>query len=150
MYASAPNQRRLSHSTDTFLVPDPLPHLKALRKKADRISLYHAIVLGGSFIEGLGLLWFQKALAENKVEFHWKNNFPHIEMRHVLALLNSINLINDDEYKEFRRAADYRNQIVHRMYSQWVKPEKELESNADLIIKCVENILSRAGQPVRG
>ena len=142
MYSSAPAMKRLAHTTDALLVPDPLVLLKSLREKRDRQSLYQAIALGGAFMEGLGLLWFRKELSSKGIDFHWKDNFPHIEMRNVLALLNSINLINDDENKEFKKAASHRNTVVHRMYSQWVKPEAELKSMADLIIKCVDTILS--------
>jgi hypothetical protein len=129
-----------------LLVPEHLSHLRRLREKADRESLYQCIVLGGSFIEGLGLLWFKDSLDRHGLEFHWKDNFPHMEMRHVLALLNSIQLISDDEYKEFKTAADNRNYVVHHMYSQWTKSQVELEGMADCTIKCVETIVTRTRQ----
>jgi len=124
------------------VVQNTLAHLKSLRKKDDPASLYQAIVLGGAFIEGLRLPWFQKALAQQKIGFYWKENFPYIEMRRMLALLNSINLVNDNEYKKFQRATEYRNRVVHYMYSQWATPKAELEKMADLIIECVATILS--------
>ena len=145
MYVSAPNQRKVSHFTDALLVPDPLSYLRGLREKADRASLYQAIVLGGSVIEGLGMLWFKKALDEKGLEFHWKDNFPPIEMRYVLALLNGIQLINDKEYGRFLQAAQYRNKVVHRMFSQWIEKHGELENMTDLIIECVTKILSSYG-----
>lgn len=61
--------RKASFSTDALIVPDPLSHLKALRSTGDRPSLYQAIVVGGSFIEGFGMLWFKKADAKG-FEFH--------------------------------------------------------------------------------
>ena len=147
MYTSAPEQRDTSYSSDVVLVPEPVSHLKSLLEKADRESLYQVIVLGGSFIEGLGLLWFRKALGEKKVEFQWKDTHPGMGMRHVIALLNSIGLIDNNEYGAFQRAVDNRNQVVHHMYSKWGISEDKLKGMADLTIECVERIAANLRPP---
>ena len=149
MSASGPEQQKVGFSIDAFIVPHPVSHLKSLREKSDRESLYQAIVVGGSFIEGYGMLWFKKTLDNKGLEFHWKDDFPPIEMRHVLALLNGARLIDDNEYGRFLQAAQYRNKVVHRMFSQWSEEQKELERMTDLMIECVTTILTKYGrQPV--
>ncbi len=142
MTGSVPTQRKVSSSSDALIVPDPLSHLKSLRASGTRESLYQAIVVGGSFIEGFGMLWFKKALDGKGLEFHWKDDFPPIEMRHVLALLNGAQLIDDKEYGRFMQAAQYRNKLVHHMFSQWAEKQEELQGNADLMIECVSRVVS--------
>jgi uncharacterized protein YutE (UPF0331/DUF86 family) len=68
-------------------------------------------------------------------------------MRHVLKLLRSVNLIKEGEYDDFLSAANYRNHIVHRMYSQWTEELPTLRNKADLTIKCVRLILEKLRHP---
>jgi hypothetical protein len=138
---SSADKQKARRSID-LPVPAPLSYLKSLRRKADRQSLYQGIILGGSFIEGLGLLWFKRALDQKGLKFDWKDTFPPIEMRHVLALMNGAQLIDDREYGRFVQAAQYRNKVVHRMFSQWVEKQDELETMADEIISCLSKIVS--------
>jgi len=84
----------------------------------------------------------QKLLDGRGLDFHWKDNFPPVEMRHVLALLNGAALIDNKDYGRFMQAAQYRNKLVHHMYSQWAERQTELEDNARLVIECVSRIVS--------
>lgn len=145
MSESAPTEGKGSIPSSALIVPDPLSHLRSLRARGDRQSLYQTIVVGGSFIEGFGMLWFKKALDAKGFEFHWKDNFPPIEMRHVLALLNGAQLIDDKEYGRFMQAAQYRNKLVHHMFSQWAEQQAELENNADVVIAVVSRVFSGSG-----
>jgi len=145
MSSSRPSTKTKSHSTDMLLVEAPVSHLESLRKKGDVDSLYMAVVVGASFMEQLGLLWFKSKLDSENVEFHWKDNFPHLNASQVIALLNSIGLIDDTEYGKFMKCASDRNFLVHHMYSKWTKTPTELAAMAKGVMECVETIVSKSG-----
>ncbi len=89
------------------------------------------------------MLWFRETLVDKGLQFQWRNSFPAMEMRHVLHLLNSINLISETEYGKFHEGSQKSNYFVHHICSQWEKEKSELQKAAKLILECIHLILTR-------
>jgi len=78
-------------------------------------------------------------------EFHWADGYPFLGMSQVIKLLKSIQLITEDDYeKKFIKAVGYRNRVAHQMYAQWAQDLATLAAWADLVIECVQLIVTRS------